>query len=669
MEDAAKVPGMVPTITAFDNESTVSGSVAVEGLPELSHLDRSLDVLRAKALEPYCTLDSLRSILEESHTVLIKGSWLLQCRGSTGVLPHRQDVPKQAICSPESILKCPVVAVSHCWLTPEHPDPKGKQLNVLAGLVGQFRRTSSDADFSVFFDWCSLYQESRVPEEQKLFEQSLRHVGIWFAHRETYVWLLSRTPDFVRPFEDRGWTTFERALSKMITPLDKVLDISKVDRSCIDWQRTVEICKLNGSTPPLPEALVNVLRLKFFSKLSDQPLVEKIYRRTFEDVMGSIPSLSLASACVDDDEASRLAQTLPRLERLECLDLRKNRLSDRGAKQLAIVFTSCLRLKFIALSENKISDKGAVELATALPSCRRLEQLDLARNLIGDHGAEKLAGAIPQCALLMELDLSDNEIGEAGAVRLAFALPFCKRLSLLGLFENQISNEGAEHLAAALPQCRVLQELNLGRNEIGDTGARKLAEAIPNCSSLQTLQLGGNEIGDSGAKELAAAIPRCGSLQKLDLAHNQIGDMGADRLAEAIPHCHALQELGLGGNVIGEILGGDRITDGGAEKVATAIQQCGHLQKLDLSENRIGNGGAAKLAAAMPQCNSLKELNLCGNQISDGGAEQLMVAIPQCKRLRTLSLWGNKIGNCSQSQLRKAWCASGKHEQELSLQI
>jgi len=661
-----EIPGMVPVTST---RGDVSGKAVEEEPLELSHLDRSLDVLRAKALEPYCNLESLRAALKEGDTVLVKGSWLIDaCRSGCEVLPCRQALPPEAICVPDDILRCPVIAISYCWLTPDHPDPRGRQLGLLASLMEQFlesRRNEPSVDAAVFIDWCSLHQEPRSEKEQQSFLRSLAYVGLWFAHRDTYVWLLTRSPDGVRSYEDRGWPTLERAISQMISPSPKVLDIGRLDRSCTTWQRTSEVCQIRASPPLSPDAFSKQLALKVFTKSSDQSLVEKRYRQVFEEVMGSLPALSWSGCGWREEEARHLVESLPKCERLEHLDLAINQLADRGTVRIASVITSCMRLKHLNLAANRIADDGAAEIATSLPGCRRLQKLGLSRNLIGDRGAEKLARAIPHCQQLEELDLGGNEIGEVGARELAEALPFCKRLGILGLFENQISNTGAERLAAALPQCRKLHELYLGRNEIGDSGASKLAAALPNCVNLQNLELGGNEIGDSGALEIATAIPRCGSLQKLDLARNQIGDVGADRLAEAIPHCKGLQELGLGGNEIGEILGGNRITDGGVDKMAAAIQRCGHLQKLDLSENRIGNGGAAKLAAAIPSCSSLKELDLCGNQISDGGAEKLMIAIPQCKRLKTLSLLGNRIGNRSQTKLREAWCSSGKPEQQL----
>lgn len=674
--------------TTWEDDEPEAEDEGIEGMGDL----------RAESpgpLDNYLKFDSLRAALVGGDTALIRGSWLVGFFShGYGVLPCRQELPPEAFFSPEDALKAPIVAISYCWLTPEHPDPRCQQLRVIASVIDHWNRSYPDKDLAVFIDWCSLYQEPRSPEHQERYERSLDNISLWYAHVDTHVWLMTRVPDGVRPYRDRGWPTFERALSHLITPREKVLDLGLITTRGPDWEHLVKVCttpSLAGApmrpgpaatamamaasslrrpllprqpVPLLPDILIEELRRKHFTSVSDRAFLERAYRRTFEDVMSHRRRLGYCAESWGDGEAGLLSDILPHCDRLEDLDLPRNLFGDVGASKLASAISCCARLKRIGLAHNRIADKGAAELAEVLPCCLRLRHLDLAHNLIGDHGAQALAGQVPHCPQLMELDLSGNDIGEEGAEKLAEAIPYCKRLERLHLFENQISNSGAERLAAVLPQCRGLQELHLGRNEIGDTGAQKLAMALPS-SQLLKLELGGNEIGDSGAEELADAIPRCGRLRRLDLARNQIGDVGAGRLAAAIPHCRGLQELGLGGNEIGEILGGSRISDGGAEQVAQAIQSCGHLQKLDLSENRIGNGGAAKLAAAIQSCGSLKELDLRGNQISDGGAEELVLAIPRCGRLKKLSLWGNRIGSGGKKQLREAWAAAGKPEQQL----
>ena len=68
----------------------------------------------------------------------------------------------------------PILSISHCWESPEHPDPYGRTLaQVAAKLAGTwsgaepqsglplFRAWGFD-DMGVFFDWGSLYQKPRT---------------------------------------------------------------------------------------------------------------------------------------------------------------------------------------------------------------------------------------------------------------------------------------------------------------------------------------------------------------------------------------------------------------------------------------------------------------------------------------------------------------------------
>lgn len=567
------------------------------------------------SLATFRSLDALRSALRDGDVKLVRGSWLVSVAKQHGTLPRCQELPPHSICGEEMLANCPVVAISYCWRTPEHPDPDGDILRFLGMLIEQWLEYVTKAgvpDVAVFMDWCSLKQAPRSDDEQRSFDRGVLQLGLWFAHSETHVWLLTRAPIGARPYRERGWPTLEQALSQLATPGGggRVLDLGRLDASCTSWKRIEEACSVWQCPPIGPDEFSQELRHKVFRVPTDHKCVDDLYRTTFEDLMGSARELAYGEREWGDDEVCRLAD--------------------------------------------------------AISDCRRLRELNLSENHISDPGVERLSEVIPNCVRLKELDLAGNDIGDAGAVRIAEAMPRCGRLRDLGLSRNAIGDPGVERIAAAMPRCRLLEEIGLNRNEIGDSGAEKIASVLPHCVSLQELDLNENEIGDGGAEKIAAALPRCEQLQKLDLARNRIGDGGAEKLAEVIPRCGNLQELGIGGNEIGEILGGSRIGDGGAAKLAAAMPHCGRLQKLDLSENQIGDGGTEQLAAAMPLCNGLTEVNLCKNRIGDGGAQKLAEAIPHCSRLKRLQLVGNDYGDAGRRQLREAWFSAGKQEDDLT---
>jgi len=535
---------------------------------------------------------------------------------SNTLLPRRQEIPPQAVCDPEMVLSLPLVAVSHTWATPQHPDPQGEQFSLLGGMAEQWMKSREDAgkgDFAVFFDWCSVYQEPRSLVEKASYDRGLRHAALWFAHRESHVWLLpvpgtSSGCGGAGP-EARGWPMFERSLTNMATPGAHVLDFSLLDGRCKDWRRTSEVCRASRCPPPVPEVFSREMQQRKFTVATDQAVVEALYRAAFEDVMGSAKELDLHGLDWGDSEAQRLAEALPR----------------------------CSCLMDLRVGENRIGDDGLERLAAAIAHCHCLQRLDLSANEISDYGVEQLAAVLTSCPFLEEVDLSRNSVGDVGA----------------------------SALAAVLPGCAALRQLSLAGNEIGDLGAARIAATIPRCARLQALDLDENEVGDAGAEKLAAAMLRCGQLQKLGLARNRIGDSGAEEMAAAIPRCNRLQEFGIGGNEVGEILGGKRIGDGGAETLASALVRCGRLEKLDLSENRIGDRGTERIAAVMPLCSRLAELDLRRNVIEAKGAGKLAEALPGCRRLQQLRLSGNPLGGAGERCLREAWIAAGKPEERL----
>lgn len=592
----------------------------------------------------YQSRQSLAHSLADGDAVLVWASWLVKLvREPRAVLPRRQNLPPEAMCSIDAVVKgTPLLAVSYCWATSAHPDPEATQLHLLGELLDLWlswqRRSpllspgtcSQDllssgheaetrSDVAVLVDWCSTYQEPRFADERRSSERFLQQVGRWFAHEHTTVWLLTNSPVGAEPYKMRGWTTFEQAVSLLPTGCKEVLDIGRLTQfslSNMDWPSIVSACQAKRLPPLTPSEFRKELQQKHFSWSHDRDLLGILYQEVYEDVVEKATEMPLSRMRWGDEEMG--------------------------------------------------------QLHGALGSCSQLQRLDLTRNRISDSGAETLANILLQSPRVLQslhlLDLSGNEIGDPGLCSLAAALPSVRSIKALGFDSNFIGDQGAESLALALPRCSGLQQLILRRNEIGDSGAGELARAIPRCSNLQLLDLSENEVSDVGAERFAAAFPKCSQLQRFDLARNRVGDRGALSLAAVLPRCGQLQAFGLGGHEVGEILGGGRIGDGGAGLLASALLRCERLCKLDLSENEIGDCGTAQLAAVMPHCGQLAELDLYRNRIADSGVGRLAEAVPQCGHLDWLRLLENPYGIKGATRLLEAWEAAGKPKGRLLCQ-
>ena len=91
---------------------------------------------------------------------------------------------------------------------------------------------------AIFWDWMSLFQAhhpgGQTDEQRASFKRALASINIWYANCETMVWRQTKLPPAPRPGHDinpydrRGWCFFEKAVSEMITPSDRVLDLGEV---------------------------------------------------------------------------------------------------------------------------------------------------------------------------------------------------------------------------------------------------------------------------------------------------------------------------------------------------------------------------------------------------------------------------------------------------------
>mmetsp|Transcript_131052 Transcript_131052/g.238377 ORF Transcript_131052/g.238377 Transcript_131052/m.238377 type:complete len:411 (+) Transcript_131052:91-1323(+) len=348
----------------------------------------------------YYSIRSLHDALRGEDTILIKGSWLHRQWQRCQPLVRRQELPAEAIWSVDELVDRAdrgdviYVSVSYCWLTRDHPDPCGKQLGLLGRVVAQFLEHHPLGDLAIFLDWCSLYQHPRTPAEETSFNRALSNAQLWYVHQVTHVWLLtSLLPGTemnnnsnlkgsigdaaciiddkplvaapVRPFSSRGWTFFEQALSRMITPGTRVLDLGKFDDSCTSWTHTNEVCQAKRKPPVIPEVFITKLRKKRFTENGNRSLVIEKYALTFFEIFGAAEELSFTNLKWTEKDAARLAELLPRCVHLFGLYLQGNKLGDEGAAKLMSVLPFCTSLQELHLDDNGLTSEGIARMTEA----------------------------------------------------------------------------------------------------------------------------------------------------------------------------------------------------------------------------------------------------------------------------------------------------------------
>ena len=282
-------------------------------------------------------------------------------------LPHRQileNMAPEAFIGPEEIEKLPlgiekrsmpiplpILCVSHCWATAQHPDPLGHTVVALADAIKREQSVAvstgrTDAPsyklmpptMAIFLDWCSLCQKDvasgeRTPEEKEAFHVALSSMQAWYAHAKTTTFLMTAaTPgsEGTPPYAERGWPTFESQVSM----------IAKSNQASY-WPMVVDVGSESGSchrpAPPMKAEFAQLLSTKTFSNgKSDCEMVTELYWQTVEALMETQRSFSFNQMGWTDADLRQFCRWLPHCRELTRIRLNENpQFTDAGLAELA----------------------------------------------------------------------------------------------------------------------------------------------------------------------------------------------------------------------------------------------------------------------------------------------------------------------------------------------
>ena len=168
------------------------------------------------------------------------------------------------------------------------------------------------------------------------------------------------------PYADRGWTTFERAVSQLVKEAHPTSWRRLADASVV---RTVGPCGGAYIEPPMhPRAFAAALARKTFTNgRSDCELVAGLYYDTLAGSLGHVHALQYNGCGWGDEEVARLAEVLEWAREATQLDLRGNpRIGRRGYAALAAALRDARaapKLRFIDVDYPK--GPSATELRAA----------------------------------------------------------------------------------------------------------------------------------------------------------------------------------------------------------------------------------------------------------------------------------------------------------------
>ena len=144
--------------------------------------------------------------LGDSPVRLVDARYLIELASTGGLLKHRQALPEKAFISLAALQKMDsgrgalrVIVLSYPWLQPDHPDPHGQTLQLLARVLKAYV-VRAGGTCGVFIDFCSLHQKGaggteRTPAEARLFATALGCLSDWYSHPKTVVLKVSTMPE------------------------------------------------------------------------------------------------------------------------------------------------------------------------------------------------------------------------------------------------------------------------------------------------------------------------------------------------------------------------------------------------------------------------------------------------------------------------------------------
>ena len=245
------------------------------------------------------------------HVDLIDARYLISLHQHGGVVPRWQHVPPAARINASNVWRLwgwqrmfslGILVLSYPWLDNAHPDQQGEQLGRIVPILKHMLEFCGGEEYSVgvLWDYCSLPQPGRSPEEEARFQSGLASLMTWYAHPYTHVLLMAAPLPTgaaytnTRPYDARGWCEVERRICAVSKCVHCMWDYSGYSPEALQGLEGMKLYDAlretlkTGRTPPLaPHQFAKRLRSKVesghvsFSNASDLELVISMYERSF----------------------------------------------------------------------------------------------------------------------------------------------------------------------------------------------------------------------------------------------------------------------------------------------------------------------------------------------------------------------------------------------------
>ncbi|CAE6939918.1 tea3 [Symbiodinium sp. CCMP2592] len=374
----------------------------------------------------------------------------------------------------------PIIVVSHCWETREHPDPWGYQLETIVRSLQKLQREWSHEILGVFIDYTCLYQFKRKRRhEEESFRAAMKNMSLLYAHEWTQtLCVIDQTPESHK-------NGSAGSIPVYCPDEDEVQDrpITSLVPNTTDYElRGWCLAELQWSSLRASELYRNPLHPS--SALPNQHLWA---RRS-----PMAPYKFRSELAKKEIKFTHRSDFAPLIEAQQTA-------FDNKARQ-------CHTLGFWDLPANEVEILG--EAVYFFPNVHTLKLERCAANVEGFIRNLSFSGS------LKHVYMRNAEIGDAEAKVIAGFLPSSK-WKAIGLADNRIGDEGAADLAGALELMNTLSMeglqqtrfesflMDLTGNRISESGVAGLEAA--NSQQVVGLKIGGQRVGHAAGSDGQAA--------------------------------------------------------------------------------------------------------------------------------------------------------------------
>ena len=236
----------------------------------------------------------------------------------------------------------------------------------------------------------------------------------------------------------------------------------------------------------------------------------------------------------------------------KCIDLHGKSMGDNYASALSKSFKNISSVEVLNLKNNRLTEKGASALLAGLGS-QRLKELNLSENRLGKESIDQVIYLLgKESSMLRVLNLENVSAKETDLIRLISSLGNNTTLVYLTLAKNCLTGFTASALRTALQENYTLQKLDLHWNNFNPSAGQAIFEALVVNKTLQELDVSWNSIGgdskSASFEKICQVLSHNRSLLHLDLSYNYLTLKEANCFAESIRSNHTLLGIHVEGN-------------------------------------------------------------------------------------------------------------------------